>query len=250
MKTKIINFFTFSISFLIGIYIFFPGYVVKDIITKNSSINIDSVSATLPFGIGMRNVSFKSAKIDRVYIKPNIKDLILSKTLSLNIVVIKRNSELDIYFSRKQPYKVKIEGENLRGVDISEIFSKVFQKKITAEGLFSIKGELSFGDNDVRTIEGKVKINGSNVTVAGLDISPKLKVGDVRLTASCGKGVIKIDDLVLSGGDIKGKISGDVSLQQQFLESPINLVLDIEIPGLPELKGSRITGTIRQPKIL
>jgi type II secretion system protein N len=135
----------------------------------------------------------------------------------------------------------------------SELLKSLSVEDIKVLGTMNAKGGLSFPQTDWVSGKGELSatvkdmIFSSEKGLPMLPIAGKLSLGNLKARLSMDKGVLRVGDFSLTGGDITGNVTGSVRLSEDILSSTLDLVVDLKSKSFEIPRGMKIGGTLASP---
>lgn len=280
LKVFLLFSFMFSAGAFFGVYIFFPWNMILSLINSSvEGVRVKEIGFHIPWGVKLREISINTnrfgfygviekgkklvgehpteIKIDEMRIIPHVTfpfALLFGEELPLSVDVWKNSTSLtsDLKISKGNftPTEVSLNGV-LYVKDLLYLFGLKGSGKIDLSSFFKVgkKFDLKNISGNVRAFSDNLVVELKNMGGLNIPVEGEFSFGKVEFISSIQNGVITINRLIMTGGDIQGDISGTLKLLSPFEDSELNLTLMIKTKIFPiPAQRFRIKGTFRNPK--
>lgn len=246
MKKILIYSSSFSVAFLLGLYVFFPKEFFRAVVERSGVVEVENVHPAFLFGVKFEGVGLKLSKsefeLNEVVIKPSFISMLKLKP-SANVFIKVDGGSCKVNIEGFDNMKLNISGEDLQAGEIIK----------GMEGTLDISANLRIPRESPISGEGDITIKGGGIVAVDVPLLPvagKVKLGNIIMEITLKNRNLIIKKIKLTGGDIEGKISGSVKLSKDIYSSSLDLAVDISAKGFDIPKGIRIGGTLGSPRIL
>lgn len=265
----------FSGSFF-GLFLFFPGDIVKELINREGGgfVRVGDVSLSIPPGIRLSDVfiSFKGEQSNDGKRVLHIISLRISPSFFVPFTILKGvfsfsgnvvtylGSDLDFSFSLLRerdkifiPRKIKTSGK----VSLEDIFGILGFPGFMMKGIYVSEVKLQGDVRNYENLSGGIKLYSDGFTLTlqnsprlGLALEGEFKFGKTEADIEIRNGTIRFLNLRSNGGDVEGDVSGAIVLKKPFRQTSFDLVINLKtkISGFPSGKF-KISGTVDKPSL-
>lgn len=153
---------------------------------------------------------------------------------------------------------------DLNAVNIAQQRLFVFPEATAASGTMSGHGQLWFSPTDLATDSGDGEMNGADLAITSDFLNAPIRLGNAQAKFKLDRGVLTIEELKTSGGDVTLSASGTIQLAPDPADSVVAIQftvvptpdaatrLSLLFALLPRHQGKRpyqLTGTLSAPQI-
>lgn len=235
----------FLFSFIFALFFTLPEEEIKNrLIYEFSSrgygrISIARLSIKFPLRLKLEDFSFSRFQGDRkveylkaenLWLKQSLFSLMLGR-INLKFRGEIYGGELRGFYSVKEKSKeVLLKFENVRISDYTPLRS-FLSSDVT--GLLNGRIFLEGNIENIREMRGDAELSINGLSIGESDTASIIKIPGIRIQSIEGKiiledGKVKSEGILLNGGDIEGRISGEIIIRYPLATSLLNLTMNIK----------------------